>query len=1198
MKIKAQPQKKVLSLVLCLAVMLSVMVVGAGAAFSDQDKIENTEAVDACSALNIINGYEDGAFHPERNIKRAEVTKMICVALNGGTEPNTSTNANPTFSDVRGTVYAWAEGYIESCYAQGIVDGVGGTRFAPASNVTGAQLAKMLLVSLGYNATTEKFTGNAWETNVNVRASQKHLYNGLEKMDTSAPVTRDQAAQMVWNAMQAYEVEYKDGVVQDKVVGQTDDKITLLRDRYNALISVGTLTKINKTDLGITMSAADELASDSPNVVSFSKLDKDYSSLLGQKVKVVYNRNHSDQVLGVFATGENDVYTVVANGTEKDDNKVKFDGKSYSVETNNKGEITTYVDGVLSNGTTLNELDNNTFNPNVYTFVDSNGNGKLDALIVKTYNVAKVTYAGSDKVIAAGKTYKTADENVAEGLKKDDWVVITRNLFQDKFDVVKADVQKDTLAALRNNKESNSFFDNGTISGSKVKYDQYQIGETWYNSAAAVQGDRTKADLNTVKAGDKVEYVAVNGIAFYMKKASGTDTGRVDNVALVMAMDTSTIEDRVKLAFFDGSTKTVTVDSDSDISFSALKKGDVYEYSVSGSEYSFEKLVDGTANDKYENYYGDLTYRGDKALTDSVKNGLIDDKFDGLKIDDNAQVLLYDAKSMKVADLTGKQFNALDLNNIDGNNGTVVTDSIVYGFSGDMNGLDRIGALAVQVNANLDKVSAKTWNHYGFITEDAWWITRNKTLAFKMWTGSEYITVQEDHSTLNDRQARTVIGYDTLTEISAPRDEATHVIDGVDALDTKNGAALTAITYVSDNKKTITTIGEGDLDISGATVLYVNSDAKTGTKDGSISVADKDKSGKYLANVLVAGISKDEPDLVVVEQTRWFKSDAHKDDLIKADNLIYGANENAGNQSGSEEVGDAKVAISNIKVSRNGTLTATVDLTRAEWMAKDAQATVKYEVYVDGAYDSTGEVVIDANKSTARLQETGYFDVAPSSIEIKVIEVTPAAVNVKYVDDKGTDVTSKLVKDSYTTTLVTGTSTGDIGFQVDTNSSTNKMKYSITGLTTDVTKTSFTTDDKAAQNVTGKTAKGDGYVTVTITGWDELVPEKVVSVETAWGNDSKTIADVTGGKDLADKAVTIKISKPATGVSFTEASKNIEVELTAGSALNETLEFTLNTGDKFIMKKGATTASATIKFTASKELSITSVQKVAAPTIG
>ena len=112
---KEFPQKKVLSLVLCVAVMLSVMVMGAGAAFSDQDKIENTEAVNMCTALNIIGGYEDGSYHPERNIERSEITKMICVALNGGKEPNLATPGTPTFSDVRGTTAAWAEKYIESC---------------------------------------------------------------------------------------------------------------------------------------------------------------------------------------------------------------------------------------------------------------------------------------------------------------------------------------------------------------------------------------------------------------------------------------------------------------------------------------------------------------------------------------------------------------------------------------------------------------------------------------------------------------------------------------------------------------------------------------------------------------------------------------------------------------------------------------------------------------------------------------------------------------------------------------------------------------------------------------------------------------------------------------------------------------------------------------------------------------------------
>ena len=162
-----------------------------------------------CTALNIIGGYPDGSYKPEGNIKRSEITKMICVALNGGKEPNVSTNTTPTFSDVRGTNAAWAEGYIESCVAQGIISGVGGGRFSPNGNVTGSQLAKMLLVSLGYNANTEGFVGNAWATNVNVIASQKGLYEGLESMDTSAALTRDNAAQMVWNAMNAYEVDIR-----------------------------------------------------------------------------------------------------------------------------------------------------------------------------------------------------------------------------------------------------------------------------------------------------------------------------------------------------------------------------------------------------------------------------------------------------------------------------------------------------------------------------------------------------------------------------------------------------------------------------------------------------------------------------------------------------------------------------------------------------------------------------------------------------------------------------------------------------------------------------------------------------------------------------------------------------------------------------------------------------------------------------
>ena len=86
---------------LAMAMMLSVMVVGAGAAnaFTDAENIENATAVDFCSALGIINGYEDGSFKPEGTISRAEMTKLMAIAMTGK-EPPVFDNGKSSFVDV------------------------------------------------------------------------------------------------------------------------------------------------------------------------------------------------------------------------------------------------------------------------------------------------------------------------------------------------------------------------------------------------------------------------------------------------------------------------------------------------------------------------------------------------------------------------------------------------------------------------------------------------------------------------------------------------------------------------------------------------------------------------------------------------------------------------------------------------------------------------------------------------------------------------------------------------------------------------------------------------------------------------------------------------------------------------------------------------------------------------------------------
>ena len=1203
---------------LCLAVMLSVMVVGAGAAFSDQDKIENTEAVDACSALNIINGYEDGAFHPERNIKRAEVTKMICVALNGGEEPNTSTNAKPTFTDVRGTIYAWAEGYIESCYAQGIVDGVNGNRFAPASNVTAAQLAKMLLVSLGYNAKTEQFTGNAWETNVNVRAAQKHLYDGLEKMDTSAAVTRDQAAQMVWNAMQAYEVEYKDGVLQDKVVGSTNDKITLLRDRYDAWFYVGTLTSVDSTNMTISMTPADRAASDPKpedkvDAVEFTKVGQDYSALMGQKVKVLFKNGKTNDVIGAYATDDNTVYAVPANGTEKDGDKVKFNGNSYSVELVNGG-IKTYVDGQLSDPTTLAQLDANDLNPNLYTFVDTDDNNKLDTLIVKTYNVAQVTYAASDKIIANGKTYKTADENIAKDLKKDDWVVITENLYKDQKDIVKADVQTAKLDALRDNGNGSVHFD-GKATQTNKSWNEYKIGDTWYKGGdKLVQSSLSENDLKTVKAGQSVNYVAVNGVMFSIEKSTGEDIGRVADVAMVVKKGTTGIDNEVELAFFDGTTDTVKVDkvyteNDGTVgTFSDLLEGVVYEYSVSGGKYSFEPLQFG---EKFEEYYGDLTYLDGKSNSD-IANGAVS----GLKIDDDAQVLLYAGRDSKK--ISGKQFKKMPASKIQAGK--------IYAFSGDMNGLERIGALAVTVD-DFDGI-VKTWSNYGYIVTKPEKLDNNKTIQYTIWTKDGNLTVQEEKSSLSDRAKGTVIGFDSLVE-----KDGVNLIDDVDALvaDSANsGAATITFTAIKDaNDKTVQfavkPVGatSTELDVAG-TILYIDSDAddnmKIGLENGKIMEAQVE-GGKYVANALVIG-NGDDIELLIVDQGSSLLNSIYEGKQSGND-VVYGGDVNAKSITAgtfnkatvgkaynetvnftTKNIDDGKAVSVNVSSKIDG-LTVTAANVADNKIAVTVSGTAKvdgileFTVTADGVSSGTATVTVQQNTDGVIYENASQITNAlvTSNDPVIVAGAIPTDGNIAVPAGKtlilngyvGANLT---VKGSGTVAVgenfsaEPGTAIAVPNLQVEkvmpsgTWTVSGKITATADSVTSDEANTLLNTANTEVKAVSDNLTVNVSGKTLTVTG--DVNGKVVLSDGTVVVNGN--IKDLAGTTSVASKSLTMKgditeaVTLNASLLGNTEFTGKVSKDVTmpASGAVKVTFSGTVNTDN---VKFNAANTDALVKFT-------------------
>ncbi len=892
--------KKVLALVLAFACAFTMF---AGAAFTDEADIQAKDAVNMLTALGVIEGYEDGSFDPDGVVTRAEMAKMIFVVRNNTIDDSAYANNTSKLTDITNH---WAKGYIKFCESQGIIAGYGDNTFKPDATVTGVEAAKMLLVLTGYDADKAGLTGTAWATNTLRYAGSAGILDDVNSgLESGLP--RQYAAQMIYNTLDANRVKWSDDSQSFDDVLNGGIKETVGSAYMGLSYDVGTMTEMSKDSLTIKIDGSYDSdnyhQSKDYKTVSFTKVGSDYSKLLGQKVKVMFKDGKTNNVLGIYAISDNTSYTVAANGTEKDGDKVKFGGSSYSVEfygdadnktiyDSNKGDaIATYIDGQVAEGTTLDELDNNKLNPNMYTFVDTDGNGKIDTLNVTTYNVAKVSYASSDKIIASGKTYKTADENIADGIAKDDWVVITENLYNDNKDIVKADMSTGTLNGLRDNQSANIFFDGGDVSTSEVTYNEYRVGDDWFKGAAKVQSTASESDLNTVKAGNEVEYVVVNNIMFYVKRVSGKADGKVDEVAMIVNKGTTGIDNEVKLAFFDGTTKTVEVDSDSTIKWDKLKTGTVYGYDVSGGEYSFEALKNGVADRKYEEYYGDMTYMGSQQTSGT-------NAFNSLgkyTIDDDAEVLLFlpkDGASVGTNDsgndskkISGKQFKAL----ADGN---IIKSSEIYGFYGSMSGIDRVGAMAVAVN-DLDGI-VKTWSNYGYIVTKPYKVD-NSTIEYTFWNGSENVTVQEDKNSTSDRAKGTVIGYDTLTE-----KDGVKVIDDVDHL-TDSDITFTAVTSVNDKKDTaifakdpVGANGNHELDkVSSSDVFYIDTDAdedlEIGVEDGEIKEAQK-VDGDYLANALVIG-NDDEIELLIIDQGEYLDNDIYT--VNKTGDVVDGENANA-----------------------------------------------------------------------------------------------------------------------------------------------------------------------------------------------------------------------------------------------------------------------------------------------------------------
>ena len=478
--------KRALSLAMASIMVLGMMVVGAGAVsyddFSDKDKIVNDDAVSMLVELNVINGKDDGSFDPEGIVTRAEMAKMICVVLNGGKDPSLGNVSNYTYTD---TVGHWAAAYIEYCTTLGIVAGDGTGKFNPSNTVTGAEAAKMLLVALGFKSEIEGFTGANWAVNVNVRANQKGLFDELS-INPSEGLTRDNAAQMVWNALDAGVVSYDYTLITDgsSITSSPtlidNESKTLLTDKFKVAKLEGVIvanenatstgTAVEKEDVTVLLLTSDDAGSKQDKGAKITLKTATAANLLGKSVTMFakdWKNGAYQTVLGNPVVSSDNMIATISESSDADDVKdalkdagIKEVSKAVLVQNfiraTDKDDKELTISGMADvakltgNGIEVTVISNDNDNKADFVIVTKMIAGKVSAYNAKGNDgdgyitvSALTNIAKADQIAGA----EFADVKGSENLAKDDIVLYYR--VGDTFYAEKADSVNVTVTSTK-----------------------------------------------------------------------------------------------------------------------------------------------------------------------------------------------------------------------------------------------------------------------------------------------------------------------------------------------------------------------------------------------------------------------------------------------------------------------------------------------------------------------------------------------------------------------------------------------------------------------------------------------------------------------------------------------------------------------------------------------------------------------------
>lgn len=455
--------------------------------YSDISDNPYYEDIMELTQIGLVNGYDDGTFHPNISLTRAEFSQLAASML------NMDLSASKTYFTDVGPDH-WAYGPIGFMVAKGYLKGYEDQTFRPDNEISFHEAVAILIRILGYQYKADRNGGYPY--GYYTVASELSMLKGIN-LSGETILKRDAACKIINNALDIPLVELT-GVDGESGSYETDPEVTpltryLKMERGTGIVTANEFVSVRNTPLA----SEDEIIVNGEHLACRQSEDQNF---VGYRVKYVYKLDEDSEIKNLIDIRKVDNTELTV---EREDFLSCKDGTFLYEDSSDKERrvsLSPTID-IIYNGE-WKAFDESIFEAVKYgsfTFINNNRDNAYDVIVINDYN----------KMIVAGTINKTdyivSDTNDASNrvvLDPEEKTILLFDAQGNKIDF--SEIKTDNVLLVKENSNvTEVYVSSNTAAGTITSITDDD--EIFIESKGYKVNDYAKDVLQTIKVGDNIK---------------------------------------------------------------------------------------------------------------------------------------------------------------------------------------------------------------------------------------------------------------------------------------------------------------------------------------------------------------------------------------------------------------------------------------------------------------------------------------------------------------------------------------------------------------------------------------------------------------------------------------------------------------------------------------------------------------------